>query len=290
MPDSQAEHRKGLWSLHAAITLFGGTALFSQVIPLTALDITVIRCFIAALTLALLFQVRHHRLQLKQLSDYGIALLLGILMGVHWVTYFAGMQYAGVAIGMIAFFTFPLMTVLLEPLIHQQRPHWQDVLAGLIGLAGLWLIAGEGENNPAILKGIVTGIFSALLFTLRNLLHKYKFARYSGPHAMFYQTLVAGFVLLAWLSEDWKTINHQDWGLLLLLGVIFTALSHALFATSLRYLKAKTVGLISCMQPVYGTALAAVVLYQIPSWQTLVGGILVVSAAVYETLYGHKTK
>lgn len=288
MEHSAAERRKGLLSLHGAITLFGGTALFSQVISLSALDITIIRCFIAASVLGLFFQARRQSLRLDQLSDYGIAILLGILIGTHWVTYFAGMQYAGVAIGMIAFFTFPLMTVLLEPLLHKKLPHWQDLMAGLIGLFGLWLIADGKEHNPEILKGIFTGILSALLFTLRNLLHKYKFSRYNGPQAMFYQTLVAALVLVAWLSEDWQMAGSIDWGLLVLLGIFFTALPHALFATSLRYLSAKTVGLISCMQPVYGTLLAVLILHQVPGWRTVVGGILVVSAAIYETLHGHK--
>ena len=288
MTVTDTDRRKGLLSLHAAITLFGGTALFSQIIPLSALDITIIRCLIAATTLAVLFRVRGQRLQLKEMADYGIALLLGILMGLHWVSYFAGMQFAGVAIGMIAFFTFPLMTVLLEPLLHKQRPHWIDLCMGLLGLAGLWLIADGSQQSPDILKGMITGVISAFLFTLRNLLHKHKFSRYSGPQAMFYQTLVAGLVLLAFLSDDWRDLASMDWGKLVILGVVFTALSHALFATSLRFLSAKTVGLISCLQPVYGSTLAALFLHAIPDWRTMVGGGLVLTAAIYETLHGHK--
>ncbi|MBW8192570.1 DMT family transporter [Neiella marina] len=289
-PVSAADHRKGLLSLHGAILLFGGTALFSQLISLTALDITIIRCFVAAITLLMLLQLRHERIRLSSWRDYGLALLLGLLMASHWVTYFAGMQYAGVAIGVIALYTYPLMTVLIEPLLHRQLPPPMDALMGFIGLFGLWLIAGNTgtEQHPHILTGVFTGVLSALLFTARNLLYKYKFAHCSGAQAMFYQTLIGGFVLVAWLSDDWQHIGALDWTYLLLLGSVFTALSHAFFTTSLRYLKAKTVGLISCLHPVYSTALAVLVLAEVPTWRTVAGGALVLSAAAYETLHGHK--
>nr|WP_285817574.1 DMT family transporter [Echinimonas agarilytica] len=279
-----------MWSLHGATLLFGATALFSHLIPLSALDITVIRCFIAAITLIILFRIQNNRLRLSSFKDYGVALLLGIIMGVHWFTYFAGMQLAGVAIGMISFYTYPLMTVILEPLLHRQLPHWSDLLLGVVGLVGLWLIAEGGKANPDVISGIMTGVFSALLFTLRNLLYRYKFSRYSGPQAMFYQTLVSAIILLPFLSDDWKGIEAKDWGNLVVLGIFFTALSHALYATSLRYLKAKTVSLIACLQPFYSTSLAIIVLSEIPTIQTVIGGCLIVSAAIYETLYGHKRK
>lgn len=285
-----AEHRKGLLSLHGAILLFGATALFSQLINLTALDITIIRCFIAALTLVLLLQLRHERIRLHSWRDYGLAIILGLLLATHWVTYFAGMQYAGVAIGVIALYTYPLITVLIEPLLHRQLPHPMDALMGFVGLLGLWLIAGNTatETHPHIITGVLSGVLSALLFTARNLLYKYKFAHVGGAQAMFYQSLVGGVLLLAWLSDDWQQIGSLDWSYLILLGVVFTALSHAFYSTSLRYLKAKTVGLISCLHPVYSTALAVLILAEMPTWRTIAGGALVLSAAAYETLYGHK--
>ncbi|MBD1390873.1 DMT family transporter [Neiella sp. HB171785] len=287
---SAAEQRKGLLSLHGAVLLFGGTALFSQLIELTALDITIIRCFIAVATFIALFQFRNERVRLNNWRDYLIALALGVLMATHWATYFAGMQYAGVAIGVIAFYTYPLMTVLIEPLLHRQLPHITDALMGLVGLAGLWLIAGNSgtTQNSEVIAGILTGVFSALLFTARNLLYKYQFSHYSGTQAMFYQTLIGGLALVAFLSDDWQQASGKDWTFLILLGVVFTALSHSLYTTSLRYLKAKTVGLISCMQPLYSTSLAVLILADVPTWRTLLGGALVLSAAAYETLYGHK--
>ena len=59
-------------------------------------------------------------------------------------------------------------------------------------------------------------------------------------------------------------------------------------AACLRHLRAKTFSLVACMQPFYGVVLAIIVLNETPRWQTLIGGILVISAAIYETIHTQK--
>jgi drug/metabolite transporter (DMT)-like permease len=76
--------------------------------------------------------------------------------------------------------------------------------------------------------------------------------------------------------------------LLFLLGTIFTAVPHAMVANALKHLRAKTFSLVACMQPFYGVVFAIIMLNEQPTWQTLLGGLLVISAAIYETINTHK--
>ena len=78
-------------------------------------------------------------------------------------------------------------------------------------------------------------------------------------------------------------VTESDWLLLLLVGIVFTATPHALFASSLQYLSATTAGLISCLQPLYGSMLAVILLHERPDLLTIIGGLLVISAAIFET-------
>jgi len=75
----------------------------------------------------------------------------------------------------------------------------------------------------------------------------------------------------------------RDVGLLLALGVLCTALSHTLFIASLRTVTAHTASVVAALEPVYGIALAFVLLGEVPSARTLVGGALIVGAAVIAT-------
>lgn len=281
--------KTGLLELHFAVLLFGGTALFSKLIPLSALDITLLRCLVAATVLALIVKLSKQRLSLNAKKDYFIAIGLGIIVSLHWVTYFASMQLSSVAIGMIAFFTYPVMTVLVEPIVTKTRLKLADVISGIVVLIGVSLLIPEASLGNDVTLGIAIGILSAALFTARNLLHKRYFTAYSGKQAMFYQTSVAVFFLAPWLNVELSSIEQNVWWLIILLGVVFTAAPHALFTSALRLLSAKTVGLVSCLQPFYGAMLALLLLNEELALKTVVGGTLVVATALFETQQNHKS-
>lgn len=279
----------GLIELHLAVLMFGGTALFSKLIPLSALDITFWRCIAAALILALLIKFSRKPLSLEHKHDYLIAIALGIIVSLHWVTYFAAMQLSSVAIGMIAFFTYPVMTVIAEPLLTGNKIKLIDMISGILVFIGVILLIPEANFSNDTTLGIAIGILSAMLFTARNLLQKRYFTQYSGPHAMFYQTLVAAVFLMPWHETPLDSITLDVWELIILLGIVFTAAPHALFTSALRQLSAKTVGLVSCLQPFYGAMLALMILGETLNLNTLLGGTIIVATAIFETHQSHQS-
>lgn len=279
--------QQSLLFLHSAVLLFGGTALFSKLIGLPALDITVYRTGVAAIVLFIILTIQKKKITLASAKDYSVAILLGVVVGIHWVTYFAGMQMAGVTIGIIAFFTYPVITVFLEPLLNKtkvkSKPKLKDVVIAFIVLIGILLLIPEVNLGNQVTLGIITGVFSAFFFALRNILHKNYFSHYSGPHTMLYQTLVAFLMLGLFVEVPPMEVSTDDWSLILLVGIIFTAMPHALFASSLRHLSATTAGLISCLQPLYASVLAFLLLNERVNVLTIIGGALVISAALFET-------
>lgn len=280
--------KRSLLTLHVTVVLLGGTALFSQIIPLSAQDITLGRSVFACIALFAFMALSKTSFLLATKKDYIVALVLGLLMAAHWVTYFAAMQYAGVSVGMIALFTFPVITVLIEPLFERTRLVWQDFFSAIIVFAGIALIVPEGSLNNDITLGVMVGVVSAVLYAIRNLGHRHFFSQYSGAKAMAWQILVVCLCMLPMLNSSLLQASDNSWWLLLILGTVFTALPHALIAATLAHLKAKTFSLIACMQPCYGVLLAILLLGESPSWQTYVGGVLITLASVYETVKTHR--
>ncbi|AEF04703.1 DMT family transporter [Alteromonas naphthalenivorans] len=280
--------KRSLISLHFTVVLLGGTALFSHLVPLSASDITLMRSVFACIALFLFLRFSSESLTLASRKDYLIAIGLGILMALHWVTYFAAMQYSSVSVGMIALFTFPVITVLIEPFFEKVSLVWQDIVSALTVIAGVYFIVPETSLDNDITLGVLIGVGSAVLYAFRNLIHRKHFKQYSGAKAMAWQTLVIAIFLLPTGSNEITDAPMSAWLMLLLLGTVFTALPHALIAASLRHLRAKTFSLIACMQPFYGVILAVLLLDENPSGNTLLGGILITSASIYETLNTHK--
>lgn len=276
--------REGLLSVHAAVLIFSFTALFSKLISMPALEITFYRSIFAFLAIAIYIAYKKQSWLLKASGDYFMAAVLGVLMAAHWVSYFYAMQVSTVAVGVIALYTFPVITVFLEPLFHGEKPHITDIISSIAVLFGIYLIVPDFSLDNSITMGVISGVFSAFMMALRNIMQRRYFSMYSASQSLLYQTLVVVIVLFVFVEEAVSAIDSKQWWLLVLLGIIFTALPHTLFANSLLHLKAKTVSLIACVQVVYAAIFAALILGEWLSWNVVIGGLIVVSAAMYESL------
>lgn len=276
--------REGLLSVHAAVLIFSFTALFSKLVSLPALEITFYRSVFACLAIAVYMAYTKQSYRLGSKRDYMMAGLLGSLLAIHWVTYFHAMQVSTVAVGVIALYTYPVITVFLEPLFHGETPHIADIISSIAVLFGIYLIVPEFSLDNSTLVGVLFGVFSALMMSLRNIMQRRYFSAYKASHSLFYQTLVVMLVLVVFIDTDISVIESSQWWLLLLLGIVFTALPHTLFANGLLHLKAKTASLIACVQVVYAAIFAAVILGEWLTWNVVAGGLIVVSAAMYESI------
>lgn len=275
---------QSLLGLHLGVLLLGGTALFSKLIALSAVDITALRSVFAALALLGLLVLGRRPIRLQSARDYLTVVLLGILFGVHWITYFHAMQVSTVAIGLIALYTFPVITVFLEPWFAGERPHYQDVISGALVIVGIYLMVPAFDLDNAATQGVLWGVLSAFLFALRNVVQRHYFTHYPAPQTLLYQAVVVAVMVLPFMSGQPVSLAGGQWGLIVLLGVVFTALPHALFAHGLIHFTAKTASLIACLQVVYAAVFAALLLGEIPDWRTLLGGLIIVSAAAYESV------
>jgi drug/metabolite transporter (DMT)-like permease len=276
--------KKSMIELHISVIIMSATPLFARLITLSPTDIIAFRCLVAALTLLMFARLTGTRLGLLRRVDLGLLLLLGLFMAFHWITFFAAVQMSGVAISLIAVYTFPVMTVLMEPLFFQERIDRRDLAVALVVLVGVYMAVPGGIQGGQVALGAALGIVSALLYTLRNLIYRKYLCGYPSSTMMFYQIAVAAVLLLPFVTPGIDLLTDHRWLYIIVLGVIFTSLSHTLFVDSLRTIRASTAGLIASMEPIYGMAFAAAVLSEIPAIKTVAGGLIVVGAAVYTSI------
>jgi drug/metabolite transporter (DMT)-like permease len=276
--------KRRLIEIHVAVVIMSATGLFAKWLTLAAWDIIALRCVVAALTLLAFIRFTGTRLALARRRDLAWIVLLGGLMALHWIAFFTAIQMSSVAIGLISIFTFPVITVLIESFFFNEPTDRRDLLVALVVFAGVYLAVPGGLTGGRVVIGAAWGILSALCYALRNVLYRNYLSRYPSSTMMFYQAAVAAVILLPFVSPGIDLRTEQRWLYLLVLGVVFTAVPHTLFVNSLRTIKASTAGLITCLEPIYGIIIAAVILAEIPKGQTVAGALIVVAAATYTSL------
>jgi drug/metabolite transporter (DMT)-like permease len=278
--------RRNLIQLNVAVALWGITALFAskKMIDLPVSTLTLGRCVVAAVALLAYILIARQGLAVRSRRDLIILLTYGVLIAVHWVTYFQSIRVSTVAVAIIALHTYPIMTILLEPLLFRERLHLTDVLMGVVVLVGILVLVPHFDLTDKATQGVLWGLVSAAFFTARNLLARGSIRTYSGSTIMFYQVVVTAAVLLPFAPLTGGPKPGNAALQLLLLGVVFTALPHTLFTASFANLKVKTVSIIATLLPIYGALFAWLWLSEVPSWRTVIGGAIVLAAVAFETV------
>ncbi len=279
------ERTRNLVELNVAVVLIGGTTLFAKIIDLPIPYVIFGRSAVAAVAILLFSAVKRSSVRPRRHGDLTVLLGMGVLLAVHWVTYFQAIRVSTVAIGTISLHTYPIITVLAEPFVNRTRLRAADAALALVVLAGIVVLVPEFSLVTAITRGVLWGVASAILFTIRNLVVRRFVQRYAGSTLMLYQTAVSAAVLFPYvLLTGGTAATIGEWPLLLLLGTVFTALTHSLYAGSLRTLPAKTVAIIATLLPLYSAILALLILGEVPSIRTIVGGLIVLGAVMVETV------
>jgi drug/metabolite transporter (DMT)-like permease len=139
--------------------------------------------------------------------------------------------------------------------------------------------------NP-IVQGLAWGLVSGLTFALLAVMNRRWAMARPATDIAFWQNALAAIALLpfAWASP-WALgeIGAREIVLLVVLGLVCTALAHTLFIAALANVTAHTASVIAALEPVYGIALAFALLGEVPGLRTLAGGALIVAAAVTAT-------
>lgn len=281
-------HMRSLLQIHGAVLLFGFAGVLGdrRLLPLSPFVIVFGRVAFASLTLLIAARLRPGVRGAMTGRDGLAFAALGALLAVHWTTFYAAVQMCGVALALLTFSMFPVFVAFLEPLLFRERLRAADVVLAAAATVGVAILAPSLELHDKATQGVLWGITSGLTFALLSLLNRKYVRRHSSITIALYQDVFAALVLLP-LAVLFRpvAVTIGDVLLLAVLGVLCTAVAHSLFIASLHGVRTRTASMIACLEPVYGAALAAFILGDIPTARTVLGGAVVLGVAFYATLH-----
>jgi drug/metabolite transporter (DMT)-like permease len=269
-----------LW-LHLAVALFGFAGLFGKWLALPPVGIVLGRTLVAALALAVIARIRGER------GSPSVALAMnGAILALHWVTFFQAIQVANVAIGLLGFASFPLFVLMLERRADRAGRTGRAWLAAALVMAGLVVLVPTFTWQDRTVQGLLWGVLSGFTFALLAVRSRALVERQPATTIALWQNAFAALPLFAVASANGMLAHAptaHELGLILVLGVVCTALAHTLFIASMRQLTAHVASVVAGLEPVYGIALAALLLGEVPEARTLAGAVLIIGAAIIAT-------
>ncbi len=228
---------------------------------------------------------------------WGLALGSGAFLAAHFATWVTSLEYTTVASSVVLVTTTPLWVALAGAWVLDE-PLTPGLVVGLaLALAGS-LIIGLGDvctwDGGLQCQGLGSFGARALWGDLLALMGAWAAAGYlligralrKRTPLFVYITLTYGaaalFLLLAVVMLRLPLTGYptRTYGWFLALALVPQLLGHSAFNWALRYLPASVVAVNLLGEPVGASLLAYILLHEVPSWPTLMGGALVLTGIV----------
>ena len=256
--------------MHTAVLLWGFTGVLGRAISLDAPMLVWYRMLLTAIFMAGIVSYRKLWVPVAPPHKRTFA-LVGILMGLHWVAFYASIKLANVSIALVCLSTASIFTPLADPIINKGKYEPKELLLGSLAIAGVYLIY---RFQQFYAWGILAGVIAALLSSVFTVLNKQVASLYPSRTMVFYE-MTTGWVFISVLlpvlyyyvpatrflpsvgssPTDWL---HNDWLWLIILSLCCTVWAQSLALNALKKISSFTATLSVNLEPVYGILLAFV--------------------------------
>lgn len=266
----------------SAVT-FGALPIFGRFAYAQGMNVQSVlatRFLVAGLVLLLVALVR--RPPWPRWSTIGqLVLLGGVGYAVQSAAYFNSIRYVPVAITSILLYTYPvIVTVLSRPIYGVPLTR---VRIAALGVALLGTVLVAGPSGGLRLEGVVLGLLSAVFYSAYILAGKRVIEEVDPWLATAVICVSAGLSYLTFgLAGNTFALPPNDaaWLAVVALSLVSTVIGAGAFLAGLRLTDPGRASLISTLEPVSATLLAALLFGELLGPAQLVGGALVLTAVV----------
>jgi drug/metabolite transporter (DMT)-like permease len=245
------------------------------------------RMLITAISLWILYLVQGkiRRMPLRSLISVS---LIGTLLALHWVCFYASIKLANVTIALTCLSTTALIASVVEPVVLNRKFDPFELLLGLFAVAGIVIIY---NTHIKFSIGIVVGLLAALFTVLVSVYNKKIVDDYEPEQITLYQ-LTGGFLGLTILLPVFRALfpagitapTAWDWVWLVVLSWACTILTFFLYIRALKKVSAFTLNLTLTLEPIYGIILAFIIYREnrnLSNWFYFGFGLIALAVALH---------
>ncbi|MGB1349634.1 MAG: DMT family transporter [Flavobacteriaceae bacterium] len=249
--------------LHFLVFIAGFTAILGELITIQAIPLVWYRMTIAGILM--FFFLRYKRIKLSIPLNVKIRFFLaGVVIALHWITFFAAIKTSNISITLAMFSTGAFFASLIEPLFYRRRIISYEIVFGLLIVIGVSMIVQiEGEY----FYGIILGILSAFLSSLFAVMNGKFVQNYNALTISFYE-FISGILFISLFllfdnengfSSSFFNITFSDFIYLLILASVCTAYAFIASVYVMKHITPFSVVLTYNLEPVYGMIMAFVI-------------------------------
>lgn len=277
---------KSYVALIGSMLIFGTLGIVRRYVPLSSAMLALCRGALGSVFLLLFVLVRGGKLKLPERKATLWLVLTGAIMGLNWMLLFEAYNYTTVAAATMCYYMQPTIVILLSPLVFRERLSGRKLACAAAAIVGMLFVSGVlsgGTGQVQDIRGIAFGLGAAALYAAVIILNKKVVVEDIYAKTVI-QLAGAALVMIPYvlLTEGVPelTLTAADIGMVLLVGIVHTGITYALYFGSMQRLKAQTVAVMSYIDPVFALLLSAAVLHESLTPLGIVGAVLIIGSAI----------
>ncbi|MFT5601315.1 MAG: drug/metabolite transporter (DMT)-like permease [Flavobacteriales bacterium] len=255
--------------LQLVVLIFGLTGPLGKMIDANEDVIVFYRLLFAVIGILVYFKISKYKIDRskKVLQE---TWFIGVIVGVHWLTFFGAIKASNVSVALICFSSSTLFSAILEPLYFKRKVILYEVILGLAIIVGLYFLVKD-PNKPFFQSqyalGMVLSVFSALLaswFTVMNavLVRQGRRAKnisfltlvFAFIPVLIYLPIANGTHLLSALSIDGMSFIYIS-----ILGLLCTSFAYLVSIDVMKEISPFSVTISVMLEPIYSIVLAVII-------------------------------
>jgi drug/metabolite transporter (DMT)-like permease len=289
--DSRA---KNILLMHFVILIFGFTGILGKLITIEAIPLVFWRTLIGGGAIYVWLKLRREiskKTHLDLLKMGGI----GLLVAIHWITFFASIKASNVSVALTMLATSPMFIGFLEPLIFKRKIDWRELTVAAVVLLGVGTIFSFNTTyHEGMILGIISAFFASLFATFNGVLVK----THDASNISLVELLTASvaiFMLLLFTGEvnwDLLMLSNQDWFWIIILALVATSFAFIAFTSIMTVLTPFTTSVAINLEPIYSIILAVIIFgeEEIMGPRFYVGALIIIGAVLLNSILKRKSR
>ncbi|MBX2958663.1 MAG: EamA family transporter [Flavobacteriales bacterium] len=278
-----SKYKYHIW-LHIIVLIFGFTGILGKLIETDSYLLVWYRVGIALIAILGYFFITKHSLKITRKLLFKI-LLVGVVIAVHWITFFEAIKQSNVSIALVCFSSSTLFTSLIEPFYFKRKIKPYELIFGLLIIVGLYFIF---SFEFSYLNGMLLSFFSAALASWFTVLNGMLVKETNAKTISFYELLGAFSIVSIYLiganglNFSAYKISWTDFKWLLILGTVCTAFAFIVSVEVMKKISPYTVTISVNLEPIYSIILALLIW---PETETMSSGFYMGTIIVLVTIF-----
>jgi drug/metabolite transporter (DMT)-like permease len=266
--------RRARLSLLLAAVLWSLAGIFIKFLSLPPLTIVFYRSLFASLFFA--FFIR------RSIAVPRVALLVSMLAYTAAISAFVSANKITTAANAIALqYTAPMFVFVIVHFLFGEKitgASWISLVLGMLGVAVI-CVGSAGQPDAA---GVMIALLSGLLFSIYMV--SLRFLKEFNPGTLtFLNNMICCLILLPWVGSELSISLEEGW-IVAVMGVVQLGIPYWLFSKGLEQISVQEASLIVLIEPVLNPIWVALIVGELPSGATLVGGLCIVGSLAFRYL------